>query len=343
MAIPDFLFDVVNGPTLTLLSGSVSSSMYMTDHGTIGFGAPGSPSVDSSSFSVLAGTSSYFTGSTAIIGTLTSSFVKADVISASGIYTNAFNATATTMSVGYLTVTQVINGTAKSASYVPASGVDVFSTIRPGTGVGGLIFTEHFVAATTALMGNLSITTSGTSAAGTLVSGSSGHPGVFQFATGTTETGRAAIGCLANSILFGEGTYSVETSLYIPVLSTSAQRFTIYFGFGDNFAAGDQVDGVYFQYIDSASPNWQIKTSNASTRTTTISSSVVTVGWTKLRVDVIGTATANFFVNDVLIGSISTNIPTGRGRETSVVQKLEKSVGTTRSIMLSDYIKLAYD
>lgn len=343
MALPDFLFDVVNGPTLTLLSGSASASVYMTERGTIGFGDPGDPSVDMASLSISAHTSSYVTGGLSIIGTLTASFIDAGVISASSIHTTTFNATVTTMSVGFLTVTQVIEGTAKSASYVPSGAVDVFATNQPGTGVGGLIFSEHFMAPTTALISNLAIATNGTAAAGTLVSGSVGHPGIFNLSTGTATTGRVSLYSFATAILFGGGTYSIETMVNIPVLSVVAQRYTLYFGFGDNTAAGDQVDGAYFQYNDSASTFWQIKTSNNSVRTTTTTTTSVVTGWTKLRVSVVGTTRADFYINDVLVGSIATNIPSTTLRGTSVILKVEKSLGTTRANIQSDYIKLAFN
>lgn len=336
----------------------------MTEHQTIGFGVPGDSSVDSASYAGTAGmavyalnaggataavnaaSASYVSSSHGIIGSLTASFISASVISASSLYMGIFKATVSTMSVGYLEVTQVIDGTASlanSASYVPASGIDVFKSTQDGTGAGGLLLAEHFLAPTTALINTFASTVSGTSAAITIVTGSLGHPGVIQQSTGTTGAGRTSTVSHAACILFGAGTYVFESEVRLPLLSSAAQRYTFYVGFGDVSAAGDMTNGAYFQYVDSASTFWQIKTASASTRTTTTTNVTVVAGtWYKLRIVVTDTAEADFYINDALVGTITTNIPAIVGRETGLIVKIEKSVGTTASTSLIDYIKLAY-
>ena len=304
---------------------------------------------NTSSWSINSITSSYFTGSTAIIGSLTASYVNASVISASTLYTDLFKATMVTMSVDYLTVKEVINGTASwainaaSASYVRGQNVDVWAVSKTGTYAGGLLVSDHFIASTIALIDTFGTSVNGTSAAVTTAAGDIGHPGVVQLTTGTNAAGRASLLTSANGIRFGDGTYTMEAMILLPTTSTSTQRFTIYVGFGDNSGAGDQVDGAYFQYTDATSNNWQIKTSSNSTRTTTTTSTgVVGNTWTKLKVVVADVQMAYFYVNDVLVGSINNNVPQGSGRETGIIFKIDKSVGTTARTLQLDYVKVSY-
>lgn len=60
--LPEFIFDLVNGPILTLVSGSVSSSLYLSPNGHLGFGPGNSASVDSSDTASFSLTASYLVG-----------------------------------------------------------------------------------------------------------------------------------------------------------------------------------------------------------------------------------------------------------------------------------------
>lgn len=324
-----------------LAAGRVTASL----HGTSSYSVT-STYASSSANSVSA---SYLSGSEALVGSLTASYISASVVSASSLYTNIFSATVSTMSVDYLSVTQVINGTASlavnalTASYVPASNVDVYNTSQDGTGVGGTLLVEHFLSATTALINTFATTVNGTSAAINIVTGSVGHPGVIRLTSGITATGRASAVSATTCILFGSGTYIFEADVQCQTLSTSAQRFTLYFGFGGVSGAGDMTNGAYFQYTDAASTFWQLKTANNSTRTTVTTSVTVNAGrWYKLRLVVTNDTSVDYYIDNVYVGSITTNIPTVTGRETGVISKIEKSVGTTARTALVDYIKVAY-
>jgi hypothetical protein len=233
---------------------------------------------------------------------------------------------------------------ATTASYVRGENVDIFSTSKTGTGAGGLLLSTHFLSATTALIKDFATTVSGTGAAGSLVAGDIGYPGIVQLSTGTTTTGRASLNTLINAIRFGNGTYTLETMMKLPTSSDPTNRYTLYIGFGDNTGAGDMVDGAYFQYNDSNGNNWQIKAASNSTRTTTTTSTgIVGNTWTKLKVVVADVQMAYFYVNDTLVGSINNNVPQGSGRETGIIFKIEKSAGTTARTVLLDYCKVTYD
>lgn len=237
----------------------------------------------------------------------------------------------------------VTSSFATTASYVRGSDVDVFNTTKAGTSVGGLLLSTHFLSATTALIRDFATTVNGAGAAGSLVAGDIGYPGIVQLSTGTTTTGRASLNTLINAIRFGNGTYTLETMMKLPTSSDPTNRYTLYIGFGDNTGAGDMVDGAYFQYNDANGNNWQIKAASNSTRTTTTTSTgVVSNTWTKLKVVVSDVQMAYFYVNDVLVGSINNNVPQGSGRETGIIFKIEKSAGTAAGTVLLDYCKVTY-
>ncbi len=232
---------------------------------------------------------------------------------------------------------------ALTASYVRGADVDVFAVSKEGTSVGGLIVYEHFLSATTALINTFAITVNGASASGSPISGDIGRPGIIRLTTGTTSTGRTSLNSLINGIRFGNGSYIFETAIMIPTSSDPSNRFTLYIGFGDNTGAGDMIDGAYFQYNDANGNNWQIKTASNSIRTTTTTTiGIVGNTWTKLKVVVADVQQAYFYVNNVLAGSINNNVPQGSGRETGLIFKIEKSVGTTARTVSIDYCKVTF-
>jgi hypothetical protein len=312
---------------------------------------------------------SYLSGSTAIVSTLTASFISASIISASKLYTNLFTAVISTMSVDKLTVTEVINGTASlaltssyalnatsasfaltssyalnaiTASYVAGSNVDAFAGTHDGNQVGNIIYNDHFLATTA--VGETGWTSTVNNGATGVLPGEPDHPGILTLSTGTNVAGRATSHKGITSIEFGVGTYRKEMLVRVPILSNGTQRFVLRLGFGDNTGAGDNTDGVYFEYTDTASPNWMIRTARATVRTTQTSSiAVATNTWQKLGIIVQGTASASFYVNDVQAGTtITTNIPSGSAAVCGILNKIEKSVGTTARLAHIDYSKLAY-
>jgi hypothetical protein len=168
-----------------------------------------------------------------------------------------------------------------------------------------------------------------------------GRQGVNSITTGTTNTGRTCLNKGGNIILFDNGVVVTEMSVRFEDLSTITERYTFSAGFGDNIAAGDHLDGVYFEYAEGTSGNfWRLKTSNNGARTTTVTTSPIAADtWYKLKIEVAPSgARADFFINNVNIGNITTNIPTGTGRTTGHLLKIEKSAGSTARLAYTDYI-----
>lgn len=172
-----------------------------------------------------------------------------------------------------------------------------------------------------------------------------GAPGLLTMTTGTTATGRAAFRSTSLvSVKFGGGKWVFETRLRINALSTAAERYALRAGFLDS-TTGDSTDGVYFEYDESVSANWRLKTANNAARTALDSGVAVAAGaWLTLRVEVNAAGNeARYFINGVEVAPgagypLTTNIPTGVGRACGVGAMMLKSVGLTARTVDADYL-----
>lgn len=162
--------------------------------------------------------------------------------------------------------------------------------------------------------------------------------GVVQCSTGSNSTGYSGIHFTAGVSMFiaSGGELISITKLMIPTLSTATQRFGLRVGFGDSITSADHTDSCgYFEYTDNVnSGQWVIATANNGTRTKT--NSTVTVpanAWIYLKTvtNSAGTLT-EFYVNNTLVGSISTNIPNTLARAFGYTCFIIKSVGILTSL-----------
>jgi hypothetical protein len=171
--------------------------------------------------------------------------------------------------------------------------------------------------------------------------------GVISLNTGTTTTGSAALSTANifllnfNNVAVG-GYFETGCGFKIPVLSTAAETYAIILGFGDGTSAVP-VDGAYLYYT----------TSGVTSRV--VSNSVITSGTfsggltdltamalysLKIRVTKtdVSSFTAVFTINNTYVSTITTGIPTGTGRETSLQYTITKSVGITARSVELDWI-----
>ena len=169
-----------------------------------------------------------------------------------------------------------------------------------------------------------------------------GQAGIGSLDLGTGTTARSTIHRGGQSIFFVGFVHVYETYVYIPVLSTVADEYIFYTGFGDTNGSGDMNDGVYFKYDRLNSVNWQMCTANngAGNRTATASAvAVAAAAWIKLRIEVNAAGTrVDYFINDANVGNVTTNIPTTVARVCAPLMKAEKSAGTTSTSVLVDWI-----
>lgn len=183
------------------------------------------------------------------------------------------------------------------------------------------------------------------------VTNNTGYFGVITTSTGTNTNGGFQFrgSGSASMIQFGDGQYRWDSRVKIITNSSVTETFQFISGFWDNNAGINQTDGMYFLYDEqgvstgsAASGNWQIVTCSNSSRTfTTTSVAIDNVNLQKLRIDVNATATSvTFYINDVAVGTHTTNIPSGASRLTTSGVYLQKSAGTTARTADIDYLYL---
>jgi hypothetical protein len=171
--------------------------------------------------------------------------------------------------------------------------------------------------------------------------------GVIRLATGTTATGSAFIGDVSQSTtVFGQGAITYAAAVKVSSLSSVLQRHQILVGFFTQTTQVNQLNGIYFLYDEggvstgsTASSSWQRVTAATGIRTfATTTSVVVANGWNNLRIEVDSTATSvDFYINGVLVGTSTTNIPSGLSGFCGPGILIRKSIGTTSASVQSDW------
>lgn len=181
------------------------------------------------------------------------------------------------------------------------------------------------------------------------ISAISGIFGVLTLTTATNTNGgyQYRQSNILSYYQFGSDIYRYESLLKIPTNSDGTNTFQFLSGFWDTSTGVNQVDGIYFLYDaqgvstgSASSGNWQIVTSSNSVRTfTTTSVAIDNTNFQKLRIDVNAAGTSvQFYINDILVGTHTTNIPTGAARLTTSGVYLQKSAGTTSRTVDVDYL-----
>lgn len=169
-----------------------------------------------------------------------------------------------------------------------------------------------------------------------------GGVGWGRMSLGTSATARAAYHCPAlQSIQLNAGKCDFAVRLRLNQLSDATDDYSFRAGFIDN-AAAESTDGAFFRYNHAvASGNWQAVTRSNGVETAVDTGIAAATGTTfKLEVDVNAGATSiEFRINGAVAATITTNIPTGSGRETGYGIYGQRSAGTaTLFAMFIDYI-----
>lgn len=160
--------------------------------------------------------------------------------------------------------------------------------------------------------------------------------GVLYQGTGTTAAGYATILTNTYAVRGGDGIFTYEADIQVPILSTVAEEFAVRCGFGDT-AGADQTDGIYFEYDRAASVNWQYCSAIGGVRSKSDSGIVVSTGWVRLKVVLNAAATlASYYINGTLIGTLAANLPSGVAF--GILHHIIKSAGLTARALYTDWI-----
>lgn len=204
---------------------------------------------------------------------------------------------------------------------------------------------DDFISSTTAGKLGWAASVSGTGAsAQTGVFGLNGTEkayGVVQIDTGTTAAGRASINRLQNQVQLGYSEHSMTWRLTLEALSTDLERFHFLFGFYNNAAGAgiDSANGVYFRYRDDLNAGqWQCVCRQASIETVVNTTVAVNTQYNIYRIDINEAGSeALFYINDTLVATIATNIPTTQGNVVGIGAKIEKTIGLGQRNASFDY------
>lgn len=185
---------------------------------------------------------------------------------------------------------------------------DFYANIDPN---GEAIFTLPF----------LSVSTGNTGIWSPQTTFSNNHPGIIGNEDLTTTANLFLGAGVVNNpgsppqknFILGGGAIQIDWVFNIATLSNGTNRYIIRVGMGDTDTQNtDQANGVYAEYSDNINAgNWQYKTANAGTRTTTTTAIPVATGWNKITVNINAAGTSvTFSLNGVSLGAaITTNIP----------------------------------
>jgi len=169
------------------------------------------------------------------------------------------------------------------------------------------------------------------------------HFGFARTTLGTTTTGRCFLN--GSNLQTQGGEITFETIVYAASLSNATDTYILYAG-GINGFTVEPTDGIYFRYThDVNSGNWQGITRRNSSETA-VNSSVAVAATTFYKLTFIVNAAGtnvDFYVNDVLIGSSTTNIPQGTSADQMNFSiGARKTAGTTSVQFDWDYFFLDF-
>lgn len=177
-----------------------------------------------------------------------------------------------------------------------------------------------------------------------LYTGGNDYFGLNVFQTGTSTTGRAYIGSgnFVNKLKLGGREVVFEMRARVETLSSSTQRFMACGGLMDNNSIALNANGVWFCYSDNESGGqWQLKARSGGGTVSVVTggSAVVANQWYILKLVVSADGSkADFYIDEVYIGSITSNIPTTNPVRMELI--IEKSVGTLNRTWSCDWVLL---
>jgi len=184
------------------------------------------------------------------------------------------------------------------------------------------------------------VVNNGTGAAQAQTTGTALRPGIITLSTGTTNAGYSYRGTGdSSSVSFttpGSGVMLYEAAVAMPTLPDGTESYGVRCGF---VAAtnGDANNDICFRYSNAAATWYAVTDSGGTETATAISSTYNPVADTfqklAIRVDERGKE-VNFYINDVLVATHKTNIPTaaiGAGIH------ITKTAGTTARALKLDY------
>ena len=192
---------------------------------------------------------------------------------------------------------------------------------------------------------NLTLNSSGTGATVSYTTAGlhdGNRSGIGNIQTGTTTTGRAAIGSATiEQVTLGSGIVKFCAVVKVPTLSDATNTFLVQAGLHDNLS-GSPVDGLYFEYTHSVNAgDWTtyVYSNSGTTGGFDTNIAVATGNWYRLEIEVNASATqALFSINGTVVQTFTGTIPSGASRLMGFMVQIRKTAGTTNRSVYADYI-----
>lgn len=171
------------------------------------------------------------------------------------------------------------------------------------------------------------------------------NPGIFKLSI-SAASNLTYLTTQLNSLQLGTMDIYIEAGVSIDQLSDGSNNLAFAFGLNDGTSystTSDATDGVYIRYDNATNTNkWIATTASNSTRTHVNSNTAITAAtFYRLGIMISTSASARFYVNGteiVNVGSgITTNLPTGAGRQTGVGFRIDKQLGAGAVTASLDY------
>lgn len=203
---------------------------------------------------------------------------------------------------------------------------------------------DDFTSSALLTTGNISALAWGSSAAGTAAnswqSNVSGYPGILRLTTGATSGNNSRLhrgSSVTAAALIVPADTLVQTALIrIPDITS----ITVRFGLGQDISAANfGTAGMWVEFNSASSANWLYATRQASTGTP-VSSTLAVVANTWYNIDIVHhTSGVSFFINNNLLGTITTNLPTTALQAGFIVQTATAAARSLDIDLYQSYLK----
>lgn len=165
--------------------------------------------------------------------------------------------------------------------------------------------------------------------------------GIIQFATGTTLTANATASTNLTSVQLGGSTFQFASSCNMESVPNGTENFLVRMGLVNTFPGAQ--NGVYFIADRTVSTtNWQAVCVQGSTATVADTGIALATGWINFRFQVNGATNVQFYINGVLVATISTNLPLTNGQPVGPLISIQKVGGTASQLIDFDYVAINY-
>ncbi len=180
-----------------------------------------------------------------------------------------------------------------------------------------------------------------TGATGTITIPSvAGGPGIVQASTGTTSTGFQGINLGAS--LKGAPVLMCEWRVRLTNTNVAGDAASCWFGLHNDSHGAEPTTGLYFRYTAADGPNWRAVCNNGGASTNVNTPVAADVAFHRFRITSDGAGVVRFYIDDVLVATITSNIPSTSNRHGPALS-VRKTTGTTSFGALIDYFAMRYE